>query len=123
MLRIIHKIKWQLSECYRIRLGNGIFPIRNPREAKALYRWCQRYYNEYDNTQRKLNATKTAAVKLYAATYRHTFGDKHFAHKTNQAAVISKLRNYCRTSGENMTELEALNVYSCARRLAGWFWD
>jgi hypothetical protein len=39
---MFHKLKFHLSEPYRIRTGCGLSAIRNKREAKALYQFAER---------------------------------------------------------------------------------
>lgn len=43
---MIRKLKARFSECYRIRNGWGIYPIRTKRECKALYDFCKRQIEE-----------------------------------------------------------------------------
>ena len=119
-MNLIHKLRWHFSEFYRIRKGNGVFPIRNKREAKALYAFCvNQLRNEMDEEEQKLNKPRCMAFMLYMECWASTFK----RNLTTEESVEEVAKLYNEAANDNVTIIEASNVYYLARHLAGWFWS
>lgn len=47
-MRLIHSIRCEFDEAYRIQTGFGLSPIRDKRELKALIKFCKYELNELE---------------------------------------------------------------------------
>ena len=66
------------SNAYYIRHGYGLFPIRNRREAKALYEFCLEQLSEEDFC--KLNPAKAEVFRNTVTLYHDDFDEPFELH-------------------------------------------
>lgn len=103
-MNIFYRLRARTSEIFRIRNGFGIWPIRNLREATALYNFCMNEINNRPVRERKLNPERFQIYKEYCRLYRWTLGVR------KQPIVERGGKSY-------------INMYDFARDFAGWFWS
>lgn len=99
--RIIHRIRYKLSESYRIERGRGLMPIRNDKELKALIAFCRRYLKE---EHAKLNPERCQIYELTIAFYE------------DRAEIGQKV------------DIAGHIIYPCyihdvINEFCGWYWD
>lgn len=73
-MRLIHKLRCQFDEPYRIRMGFGLSPIRNNRELKALIRFCE---HELQEEHMKLNPALEDVLGETVRLYRANSSELH----------------------------------------------
>lgn len=106
MTKLFYRIMCRTSEAYRIRHGFGIYPIRNKREARALYKFCEEQLKEehlyLDDNKKRLEVYQ-AYINLYRASFMN-LKDDYIPDTT--------------LDGWHYT-----NVYDFTQDYAGWFWS
>jgi hypothetical protein len=109
-MSVVRRLCSHFSGTYRIRHGYGVYPIRNKREAKALYQFCRQELKDWDDERCHLNPRRYEIYAHYIRLYRWAFEDKgddeYFTGKAVKKFGIS-----------------AISVYDFARQYAGWFWS
>lgn len=100
----IYRIRYHLSESYRIRVGRGLNPIRNKREMRALIRFCQEELK--DKEHMKLNPDREELYRSTIALYG------------NAEKVVLGKDSYLDGAGRTYH-----NVFDIIEDHAGWYWS
>ena len=101
---------------YRIRHGYGLEPIRNKREAKALYDFCQSWLDRTEGTEeRDLNPERAEiyehTIKLYEYEFKGASLDDDFVHCHCPS---------CKNAGNGQRHY---NFYDYIENHCAWYWD
>lgn len=110
-MKLINKIHYHLSASWRIRRGYGLEPIRNLREARALYEFCIQELAFRDQTADK---NKTTVLMNTCTLYQQLDS------LTPDMEVICTCP---RCKGVNKKGMHYNNFYDYVEDHCGWYWN
>lgn len=126
---IVHRIKYKLSEAYRISVGVGLTAIRSEREMSALVKFCKCYLSDKEHA--KLNPDRAELYRATIKLWEYEHDDHHSKltiRKDGSVKVVGvryvKLKSKHLNAGSALRRKQGYgNIHELIDDHVGWYWN